>query len=324
MSLPPHLPPHLRALGLGGVPVGVDGSGVTVAVLDAGVRAVEGLADHLICLGYRDEYVIDTEGERDTHADIDPGIGADIDGDIDGDIGADIGAGFGAEIGAGFGANFGADPDADPLDHATRCASLIASRHPQAPGVAPGAQLVSVPVAPPGARVPNPAAVAAALELSAARRFHVVFCGFVLEALSPALEEAARAYLSQGGVLIGAGGNSPRRRGFPFVRNLPGAIAVEAASGLSRPVRDAGALGAPGDHLVVLDREGRVDRAWRGQSSGAAALVAGVAALALSAQRSPEARRRLAATLGEQLRRTSGPGAVPLVNAAALLASPTA
>src|SRR5690606_37738151 len=128
-----------------------------------------------------------------------------------------------------------------------------------------------------------------AFALAARRHFDVVCCSFVLEKAESALVEAVEKYLAGGGILVGAAGNTARRQSFEFVRTLPGAIAVPALAphppmlGTPPAAQERYAVGAPGEPLAVVDRCGRVDLKWRGRSSGAAALIAGVVALALSA-----------------------------------------
>lgn len=165
-----------------------------------------------------------------------------------------------------------------PSDHATCCASLIAS---DAVGLAPGARILSVNVSRDGRA--DPERVTAALVLLRQRRIPIASCSFVLEALPEALADAANAYLSDGFLLIGAAANAARRRRFPFVRALPGAIRVFAdrvptdPAPLEPGIAPTGALevGAPGRALHVIGVGGAHHPNWRGQSSGATALIAG-------------------------------------------------
>ena len=190
------------------------------------------------------------------------------------------------------------DPDnSRPTQHATRCASLIASAHVDAPGLAASAHILSINVSTRGAV--DSAKVVSALALLSARGVPVASCGFVIERLDSPLLEAALRYLDAGFVLVGASGNAPERRAFPFVRELSGATRVFADVVAADDESKADQVCAPGTSLAVVGRKGQIDTAWAGQSSGASALIAGVAARWLGLGHSgPDVRRRLRARFG--------------------------
>jgi subtilisin family serine protease len=174
--------------------------------------------------------------------------------------------------------------DYDDDDHANFCASLIASSDDSAPGAAPECELVSLIVT--GADQPDLHRVRMAMEWSANERIDVLSCSLTLPSYDRRLQLAAEAYLDAGGVIVAsAGDDRDRPNDFPcrceraiIVGGIcsDGAILSHAHTGTW-----VDCLG-PADELAVVGRGGDVDQSWRGETSGAAALVAGVIALAVA------------------------------------------
>lgn len=223
---------HLEALDVPRVWAATRGAGITVAVLDGGLDAVEGLEAARI-------ERLTPEGKKDTGGDRAQG-------------------------------------------HGTACASLIASASAGAPGVAPLARIVSINVAGSAGR-PLPSKVERALRL-ATTLADVISCSIVLPTVSPSLAAAVRDAHNAGKVVVGAAGNrADEPNEFPeLTLNV---LTVAAVSRGRLPLKGARLgkwidVAAPGEDLLVTTRVG--PRVWRGQSSGAAALVAGVCALMLS------------------------------------------
>jgi subtilisin family serine protease len=197
-----------------------------------------------------------------------------------------------------------------PGDHATFCASLMASNHRSCPGMAPGATLLSFHIARPDGQ-PDLEAVEEALEVGClAASAHVVSCSFVLDPVTPRLQRAVQVLAQSGVFVVGAAGNS-QDTVMAFPEQVQGIFAVTAlarAGALLPDVRlgewiDAA---APGEALRVLRPAG--DRvSWFGQTSGATALTAGAAALALGLCGSQEELTRLGRALSGLIRSTSAP-----------------
>jgi len=195
----------------------------------------------------------------------------------------------------------------DPSGHGTCCASVIACTRGGALGIAPDVRIASFRVLETGNDAEE---VEQALAHILRRRpdIDLLSCSFVIDDASPALKAAVRALGRQGRVVIGAAGDRlDLDSGFPEL--TPGAITVAAVDEQARPLPGAktGAwidLAAPGldlpavapgvDHLVLF-----------GESSAAAAVVTGVAALALSTRAPGPARRRLGSALEGLLKATA-------------------
>ncbi|MFT5432561.1 MAG: hypothetical protein ACI9OJ_003260 [Myxococcota bacterium] len=167
-----------------------------------------------------------------------------------------------------------------PTEHATRCASLIGSADAAAPGVAPGVKLVSLNVS--RNQSADPDCVAAALDLLGDRGVRVASCSFVFETTDDRLADAVERYLDRGYILVGAAGNSKHRQGFHFSGRIPRVVRVFANAIAPDSLGTAVEVCAPGRRLAVVGCDGIPDLGWPGKSSGATALVAGLAALGLA------------------------------------------
>ncbi|MFP2927751.1 S8 family peptidase [Pyxidicoccus sp. 3LG] len=197
-----------------------------------------------------------------------------------------------------------------PGDHGTYCASLIASSHRSCPGMAPDATVLSFHIAGPDGQ-PDLDAVEEALEVGCvAASAHVVSCSFLLGRVTSRLQRAVQL-LSQSGVfVVGAAGNSEdTMAAFPEqVQGISAVTALDRDGELLPDVRlgewvDAA---APGEALRVPRLSGGW-ASWSGKTSGAAALTADAAALALGLCDSQEELVRLGRALGGLIRSTSVP-----------------
>lgn len=197
----------------------------------------------------------------------------------------------------------------DSTGHGTACGSLIASHAGGALGIAPDAKLVSLRVLETGSSLAD---VESALTYIVSGRpdIDVVSCSFVLPELSPRLEELLRLLNNQGRLVIGAAGNDATVAR-PFPERSPHVLTVAAADDAGRPLAGTTTdawldVVAPGLGLPVL---GTVSgqRATFGASSAAAALVSGVAALALSTKADRAARRAIAGQLEALVKSTARP-----------------
>jgi subtilisin family serine protease len=174
-------------------------------------------------------------------------------------------------------------PGDDSQGHGTACASLAASNHKHAPGVAPRAGLLSINVAGMNGH-PLLHKVEAGLRV-ALERADIISCSFVMPEASPLVEEAVREALALGRLVVGAAGNEESLVS-AFPENVPEVISVAALSRDKTPLA-GGRFGpfidiaAPGEDLKVITSHGL--KSWRGATSGATALVSGVCALVLSA-----------------------------------------
>jgi subtilisin family serine protease len=207
------------------------------------------------------------------------------------------------------------DADGNPtsatdLDgHGTCCASLIASYRGGALGVAPEAKLVSYRVLETGDAA---GAVERAFEhiLRARPDIDVLSCSFVIDRASPRLRECVRALVNAGKVVIAAAGNSHEAVS-EFPEQTTNAITVAAVTRDGRPLSAARTgpwidLSAPGHDLPAL-APGINRVVLFGESSAAAAVMSGVAALALSVRERTGARQRLAMGLEGLLKATARP-----------------
>jgi len=173
----------------------------------------------------------------------------------------------------------------DDDGHGTACASLIASQTTDAPGVAPAVELVSIKITAGGK--PVEADVLAAFETVVAKKCHVVSCSFTLRQADTALLDAIRAACNQGIVVVAASGNDPSVAS-DFPERTPNVLVVgpygrnrqflPSRFGLFTDVL------APGEDLDTLTPAGAT--VSFGETSGAAAVTAGVMALVLSITRS--------------------------------------
>jgi subtilisin family serine protease len=173
----------------------------------------------------------------------------------------------------------------DSNGHGTACASLAASSHKHAPGVAPEADILSINVAGVNGE-PLLYKVESGLRV-ALESADVISCSFVMPEVSLAVWDVLREAQALGRVVVGAAGNDETLTS-AFPENVPEVISVAALSRELTPL-SGGRFGpfvdiaAPGQDLRVSTSYGIKN--WRGATSGAAALVSGVCALVLSAAR---------------------------------------
>ena len=176
----------------------------------------------------------------------------------------------------------GLQDSAPPSEHATRCGSLVCSSHPASLGIAPRAHLISLNVST-HHRVDHQK-VLSALHWLQQHPVDVVSASFVLEEPCHDVIGATETLIDAGTVLVGAAANSPKRQTFPWIRTVPGAVRVfaDAVPTAAADQTEVFAAVAPGAGHSVVTATGDVVRSWRGQSSGATALVAGLFARLLS------------------------------------------
>lgn len=214
----------------------------------------------------------------------------------------------------------------DDVGHGTACASLIASKDRRAPGIAPEARLTSIRIADLDGK-PDPNRIVMGLDVALALECDIVSCSFVLNQAPAELLQRIQALVDAGVVVTAAAGNDADIVGV-FPEETPGAVVVGALDGAGTPLADQ-RMGvftdvfAPGEDLDHIDARGRYSTNF-GHTSGATALVAGVAALVLS-RRSGAARRALGAQFEQLVRRTAkgsiaaGDGRAGLINGLAML-----
>ena len=172
----------------------------------------------------------------------------------------------------------------DSDGHGTACASLIASQDEDAPGIAPGVDLVAIRVI--AGQRPVEGEVAAAFATAIALRCNIVSCSFTMRQPEEATLDALRDAADRGIVVVAAAGNDPDvESGFP--ERTPNVLVVGAYDELHELKRGRRGrftdVHAPGDELPALFRNGSVRNF--GQSSAAAAVTSGVIALVLSITR---------------------------------------
>ncbi|MGC3999507.1 MAG: S8/S53 family peptidase [Anaeromyxobacter sp.] len=220
----------------------------------------------------------------------------------------------------------------DPEGHGTSCASVIAGYRGGALGIAPYTRIHSLRVLGPGTSTRDvEAAFGWALEQP---EIDVVSCSFSMPVLSQRAAELVRALSAAGKVVVAAAGDAQVAN--PFPEGAPKTITVAAVDRDGKPLPGArtGAfidVSAPGLDLPVVTPGGALGRF--SESSAAAAVVSGVAALILSSRpRGPE-RQALALSLESLIKRTAWalgggpqpavtPGAAPgIIRPAALLAA---
>jgi subtilisin family serine protease len=170
--------------------------------------------------------------------------------------------------------------------HGTWCASLIASAEDQCEGVAPEASILSIQVVGDDGKVP-PSAVVKGLTLALERGCDVISCSFVLPRLSSSksslLDLVRDAHLKGIPVFAPAG----NQKGMPaeFPEMVQHAVVVSATTA-DDSAMDVNAnqwtdIYAPGEGLDVVGGDA-IPARWDGQTSGATALMSGVAALMLA------------------------------------------
>lgn len=178
-----------------------------------------------------------------------------------------------------------AAPCAEP--HGTFCAALIGSEKPDAEGVAPEADLLSIQVTT-DPDVISAAEVVRGLNLALSLGCDVISCSFTLAKLggkADDLVEAVRSAHLRGIPVLAAQGNEFGVLA-PFPEDVPHAIVVSALKESGAPMSvnfnrwtDVFCFG---EKLTVVNGAG-LTRTWPGKTSGATALVAGVVALGLAA-----------------------------------------
>lgn len=216
---------------------------------------------------------------------------------------------------------------ADQGGHGTSCASLIASRRDGALGIAPDALLSSY-------RVLDSGNLAAKIERALAAivkrdDIDVVLCAFVIEAITPGIAESVRLLATRGTVVVASAGNRASTAS-EFPELTPHALTVAGTTENDAPLPNARRgiwidVAAPGQALRALTPQN--NEFDFGDTSGAAALVAGIAALMISSQ-SGATKRAKVGQLFECMARASAtalPGAPAnsvgkgLINPAAIL-----
>jgi subtilisin family serine protease len=190
-------------------------------------------------------------------------------------------------------------------EHGTFCGSIIASQRRDAEGIAPEAELLSIQCVSSVDGQPRLGPVKQAFEHALAQQVDIISCSFVLPRIDDPLRALLRdAHLAGCPVVVAAGNEPAARADFP--EKLPDALVVSAIDRRDRPIRGKHTrwtdLWALGDGLDVCTRSGG-RRRWLGRSSGAAAIVAGVLALAWSPLSRAE-RIAAAGSVVDRLRRT--------------------
>jgi subtilisin family serine protease len=196
----------------------------------------------------------------------------------------------------------------DPLGHGTCCASLIASRVGGALGIAPEVRLLAFRVLETGNDAEK---VETALRfISQQADIDVVSCSFTIANANDGLRELVRALANAGKVVVAAAGDQAGDAA-DFPEQTQSALTIAAVDQQSLPLAgaqmgpwiDASAPGrdlpalAPGVNRVVLFSE----------SSAAAAVASGVAALVLSTVPAGPDRARLGRGLEGLIKSTSTP-----------------
>lgn len=181
----------------------------------------------------------------------------------------------------------------DLVGHGTAAASIVGSSRTGVYGIAPRVSISSYRVLDSGdlARKAERALTA----IVARPDIDVVLCAFILDKVSTRFKELVRALASRGTVVVASAGNDAGATS-AFPEHTPHAITVAGVTTALAPIPKAQRgpwidISAPGDRLRALDATGAIARF--GESSGAAAVVAGVAALVLGTQRSRPKRRKL-------------------------------
>jgi serine protease len=195
----------------------------------------------------------------------------------------------------------------DPDGHGTCCASVIASRKGGALGIAPEAKIVSFRVLQTGNEAED---IETALVYILQNRsdINVVSCSFIVSAVSDALRAVVRNLANAGTVVVAAAGDdSGQSPEFPELTQ--NAITVAATDQHAQPLGGAVVgpwidLAAPGNDIPALAPQiGRV--ILFGQSSAAAAVASGVAALTLSTRPAGPSRQNLGVGLEGLLKTTA-------------------
>jgi minor extracellular protease Epr len=197
----------------------------------------------------------------------------------------------------------------DPVGHGTSCGSVIASYLGGALGIAPEVKLVSYRVIETG-NGPEDVETALLNILQNRPDIDIVSCSFIVSTATERLKVAVRALTNAGKVVIAAAGDlDGQKEEFPELTQ--NAITVAAVDQSGRPLPGASVgpwidVSAPGfDIPAVAPGLNRI--VLFGQSSAAAAVAAGVAALALSTRTAEADRRKLGKGLDGLFKVTATP-----------------
>jgi subtilisin family serine protease len=198
----------------------------------------------------------------------------------------------------------GSAQESTASSHGTSCVSLIASELEGAEGIAPESRVLSIRVTSGSkfSRIRVKQGLRAALDAGC----DLISCSFTLPRVDHELKELVREAHLAGIPIIAASGNEPDQQN-ELAESVPHAVVIGAVDVEGNPMpgrhtiwTDAHCLG---DRLDIVDSEGN-SSVWSGLSSGAAALVAGVVALAL-APLTPARRRMFGIRLDGLLKTTA-------------------
>jgi subtilisin family serine protease len=197
----------------------------------------------------------------------------------------------------------------DTDGHGTCCASVIANYQGGTLGIAPFAKIVSLRVL---GVADSVAAVEAAFGYILRERadVDVVSCSFVMARVTAAILDNVRALADSGRVIVGAAGDSSEYAS-PFPERTERTLVVSAIDENRQPLSGARAgrwidCAAPGARIPVAVPATSEARLF-GESSAAAAVTAGVAALVLSAIADRAQRRRFGRRFPLAVKRTATP-----------------
>jgi thermitase len=205
------------------------------------------------------------------------------------------------------------DPDgndigpADVSGHGTKIASLVASSRNGAFGIAPKTAISSYRVLDGGDRADK---VERALCAIATRDdIDVVLCAFTMDRVLDGIVDVVRALAMDGVVVVAAAGNDRTvTSGFPehtpHVISVAG-LTIDLEAQPSAQIGEWIDIAAPGDQLVCVTTDNDIADDF-GESSGASAIVAGIAALVLGT-RSGSTRRRVGMAIDGLMRSTARP-----------------
>lgn len=198
-------------------------------------------------------------------------------------------------------------PAYDSSGHGTSCGSILASTRGGVLGIAPDAKLVSFRVLGTGTSG-NDVETSLRFILQSRPDVDVVSCSFVVDRATPALRDVVRALVNAGRVLVAAAGD--RQVASEFPEQTQNVITVAALDQGDRPLPGARAaawldVSAPGMDIPVAAPPSVGGTILFSQSSAAAPVAAGAAALALSTRPSGPQRRKLAMGLEGLFRSTA-------------------
>jgi subtilisin family serine protease len=201
----------------------------------------------------------------------------------------------GAEIGA-----------SDLEGHGTSCTSVIASYRGGAMGIAPFVRIVSLRVFGEGTSVTD---IESALAYVSKRPdIDILSCSLVMSQITPSIVDSVTKLSQAGKVIVAAAGDTNSVHS-PFPEDIRGIITVAAVDERNQPLVGARTgpwvdVAACGKDLPVVLRSSTALGLF-GESSAAAAVVSGVVALVLSAQKSPADRQRVGRLMKSLLQTTS-------------------